>query len=149
MIDLLSSFQGLDLLTRVSAHREVAQWLEVEGLQKIESAVNGSEAEGFYGLLKGAVSHASSSPVQSPLKKHCPAPTMTISHLPPQEPEKVAPKVSGFAAEKEKQAPEVPSPVSAETPEETIPAYMQPLCITLGGINRVYRCSVEGCTDGP
>ena len=62
---------------------------------------------------------------------------------------RVAPEVSGFVAEKEKQALEVPSPASAETPEETIPAHMQPLFIQLGGIKRVYRCQVEGCTEGP
>ena len=79
----------------------------MEGLRKIESAVSGSQVEGFYELLKGAVSHTSSSLVQPPLKKHHATPTMTISHLPPQEPERVAPKVSGSVAEKEKQVLEV------------------------------------------
>ena len=139
VINLLTSLQGLDLLKRVSAYRELAQWLEAEGLRKIESAVSGSEGEGFYGLLKGAVSHASSSPVQPLLKKHCPTPTATISHPSTQEPERVAPKVSGSAAEKEKHVLEVPSLASTETPEETIPAHMQPLCIQLE--------VSKGCTD--
>ena len=136
VINLLPSFQGLDLLWTVSAHREVAQWLEVEGLWKIESAVCGSEGDSFYRFLKRAVSHASGSPVQPPLKKHHPAPTVTVSHLPPQEPQRVVPKVSGFIAEKEKQALKVPSPASAETPEETIPAHMQPHHIQLWSIKR-------------
>ena len=98
------------------------------------SAVSGSEGEGFYRLLRGAVSHTSSSP----------APNMTVLQPPPQKPEKVAPEVSVLVAEKEKQAPEVPSPVSSEAPEETIPAHMQPLCLQMGGIKRVYKCWVEG-----
>ena len=73
------SFQGLSLLRRASALQEDGQQLEAEGLQKIESAVSGSEAEGFYGLLRGAVSYTSSSSILPPPKKHCPAPTITIS----------------------------------------------------------------------
>ena len=64
LIDLISLFfslQGLNLLKKVSAFKEEAQKLEAEGLQKIQLAVVGSEAEGFYWLLKGAVSHTSSS----------------------------------------------------------------------------------------
>ena len=33
--------------------------------------------------------------------------------------------------------------------EEEIPAHMQPLCIQLGCIKRVYQCQVEGCKEGP
>ena len=36
-----------------------AQHLETEGLEKMEMAVTGSEAECFYGVLRGAVSHSS------------------------------------------------------------------------------------------
>ena len=39
-----------------------AQCLEAEGLEKMETSVAGSEAEGFYGLLRGAMSHSSISP---------------------------------------------------------------------------------------
>ena len=85
------------------------------------------------------MSHTSSSPVQPPCKKHNPAPTMTISHLPPQEPKRVAPKVSGSVAEKEKQTLRIPSPATAETPEETIPAHMHPFASS-------WRAS-KGCID--
>ena len=61
----------------------------------------------------------------------------------------MAPEVSGLVAEKEKQEPEVPSPASSEAPGETIPAHMQPLHLQFGGIKRVHKCQVEGCTEGP
>ena len=75
LVDFCFSFQGLNLLTRASALWEEAQQLEAEGLWKIESAVSGSEAEGFYRLLWGAVSHTSSSPALPPPKKtsSCPS----------------------------------------------------------------------------
>ena len=72
-----------------------AQHLETEGLEKLEMAVAGSEVEGFYGLLRGAVLHSSMSSAQSPPKKVCHTPSATISHPPPQESQK--PKVSGPA----------------------------------------------------
>ena len=61
-------FQGLNLLKRASDLRKEAQQLESEGLQKIESAVAGSEAEDFYGLLRGAISHTPISSVPPPPK---------------------------------------------------------------------------------
>ena len=68
-------------------------------LQKVETAVAGLEAEGLYGLLRGAISHSpvSSTPPQS--KRHHQATTPIISKLPPQESEKVKPKPSTPAAE--------------------------------------------------
>ena len=98
--------------------------MEAEGLQKIKSAVSGSEAEGFYGLLRGAVSYTSSSSILPPPKKHCPAPTMTMSQPPSQKHENMAPQVSGLMAEKEKETPEAPSLASSEAAEETIPNHM-------------------------
>ena len=82
-------FQGLNLLRKASALREEAQKLEMEGIQKIELAVVGSEVDGFYGVLKGAVSHTSSSSALPPSKKCHSAPTAIVFQLPPQEPEKV------------------------------------------------------------
>ena len=77
----LFSFHGLSLLKRASALWEKAQQLKVEGLQKIKSAVSRSEAEGFYRLLRGAVSHTSSSPAP-PLPKNTipPQPWLFPSH---------------------------------------------------------------------
>ena len=72
-------FQSLDLLKRASSLGEEAQWLETEGLRKIESAVAGSEAEGLYGLLRGAMSHSPMSSIPPPPKKCHHTPTATIS----------------------------------------------------------------------
>ena len=110
----------------------------------MEVAVTGSEAEGFYGLLRGAVLHSSlptSSP-PSPKKTHH-APSSTISHLLPQESKEPEASVSV------EQALESASLTVPLVLEEEIPAHMQPLCIHLGGIKRVYRCQVKGCKEGP
>ena len=45
------SFQGLHLLCQASLLHEEAKHLEAVGLQKVELAVAGSEAEGLYGFL--------------------------------------------------------------------------------------------------
>ena len=74
--------------------REEAQQLESEGLQKVEIAVAGSEAEGLYGLLGGALSHSSMSSAPPPPKRHCQAPTTTVSKPSPQESKNVKPKPS-------------------------------------------------------
>ena len=75
----------------------VVQQLETEGLWKIESAVVGSEAEGLYGFLSGAISHSPVSPIPPPPKTHCNTPTATISELLPWEPEEAAPEASSPA----------------------------------------------------
>ena len=143
-------FQGLVLLKRASslweeAHKieMEAQHLETEGLGKMEVAVVGSEVEGFYGLLRGAVSHPSTSSASPPHKKVCHTPSTTIPHLPPQE--STGPEVSDPVG----QAMESASPAVLPASEEVIPANMQPLHIQLGGIKQVYRCQVEGCREGP
>ena len=138
----------LDLLKWASSlHEEVcrlemeAQHLETEGLAKMEAAVAGSEVEGFYGLLRGAISH-SSLPISSPpLKKACHAPSATVSHLPPHE--SIGPESSAPVEQALESASLTVPPVS----EEEITAHMQPLCIQLGGIKRVYQCQVEGCKE--
>ena len=96
------SLWGLDLLKQASSlckeacRLEVdAQYLETEGLAKIAAAVAGSEVEGFYGLLRGMISHFSLSTSSSPPKKACHAPSATASHLPPQE--STGPEVSAPA----------------------------------------------------
>ena len=89
--DSFSLFQGLHLLWQASVLREEAQQLEVEGLQKVELAVAGLEAEGLYGLLRGVLSHSSMSSASPPPKKCNQAPTATVSKLPPQESKKVEP----------------------------------------------------------
>ena len=85
-------FQGLDLLKRAGslweeAHRlEVeAQHLENEALGKMEVVVAGSEVDGFYGLLRGAISHSSISSASPPHKKIYHTPSTTISYPLPQD----------------------------------------------------------------
>ena len=59
-----------------------AQCLETEGLEKMEVAVTGSEVEGFYGLLKGAVLH-SSLPTSSPPLRGLAVPLLLLFHICP------------------------------------------------------------------
>ena len=88
---------------------------------------------GFLWASEGAISH-SSLPTSSPHpKKCCCAPSITVSHLPPQE--STGPEVSTPAD----QALESASPALPPASEEAIPAQMQPLCIQLG--------ASKGCID--
>ena len=79
-----SSFRGLDVLKKVGALWKEALRLEAEaqhlescGLEKMEVAVAGSEVEGFYGLLRGAMLHSSISLAPSLPRKP------VTHHLPP------------------------------------------------------------------
>ena len=117
--------------------------MEADGLEKMEAAVAGSEVEGFYGLLRGAMSHSFISPAPSPHKKVCYALSATISHLPPQE--STGPDVPVPAD----QVMKAVSPAAPLASEKAIPTHMQPVCIQLGGIKWVYQCQVEGCKEGP
>ena len=58
----------------------------------MEAVVAGLAAEGFYGFLRGVMSHPSISSASSVHKKACHTQSTTISHLPPQEP--IEPEVS-------------------------------------------------------
>ena len=111
--------------------------------RKDGAAVAGSEVEGFYGLLRGAISHFSISSAPPPPKKVCHTPSAIISHPPPQESQE--PEASGPA----KEVPESTSVTVPPVLEGEILANMQPLCIQLGGVKRVYRCQVESCREGP
>ena len=92
----------------------------------MEVAVTGSEAKGFYGLLRGAVSHSSLPTSSPPPKKTHDAPSSTISHPPPQESKE--PEASVPAEQALESASSTVPPVL----EEEIPAHMQTLCIQLG-----------------
>ena len=115
----------------------------MEGLEKLETAVAGSDVEGFYGILRGPMLHSSMSSVPPPPKKVCHTSSATISHPPPQESQES--EAPGPA----EQAPELTSLTAPSVSEGEIPANMQPLHIQLGGVKRVYRCQVEGCREGP
>ena len=91
---------------------EEAQHLEMAGLGKLEAAVAGSEAEGLYGLLRGAISHPSISSAPLPPKKACHSQSATISHPPPQELAGAVPKASDPATKDVEQALEAVSPAS-------------------------------------
>ena len=143
-------FYGLDLLKKAGTLWEEAQKLEMEaqhlmacGLENMEVAVAGLQVEGFYGLLRGAMSHSSMSPAPPSHKKVSLTPSTTISHPPPLESKE--PEAPGPA----EQALESTSSTAPSVPEGEILTNMQPLHIQLGGIKRVYRCQVEGCREDP
>ena len=103
----------------------------------------GSEAEGFYGLLRGVTlcSHLLLS--QPSMPQSCLSPSSPISQQPPQE--STGPEVSSPAGQATVSAPSAATPA----PESDIPVHMQPLRIQLGGTKWVYQCQVEGCKEGP
>ena len=131
------TFQGLGMLRRASTLKEEAccleeeaQQLEMEGLGKIEAAVAGSEAEGFYRLLRRAIAHPPTSVALPPSKKACHAPSATASHLPPQE--STGPDIFKPVTGITEQASEAASPAALPALEEALPTHMQSLCIQLG-----------------
>ena len=132
-------FQGLDLLKRASSLTEKAQQLENEGLEKIEVAVAGSEVEGLYGLLRGAISHFPLSSGPPPPKRTGHTPTTTISHPLPQEPKGAVPEASDPPIEGVKQAPEAVSPAAPEALEVAIPPTWHPFAYSWGAL--------RGCTS--
>ena len=122
--------QAISLCEEACKLEMEAQHLETEGLEKMEVVVTGSEAEGLYGHLRGAVAHSSLSTSSPPPKKTCHALFCFISHLPPQEPKEPEASVSA------EQAPESTSSTAPSVLEGEIPAEMQLLCIQLGGASR-------------
>ena len=115
----------------------------------MELAAAGSEAEGLYGILRGALSHSPILMTQPPAKRHHQAPTATVSKPPTQEPEKVEPE--SFAPIHEGHIPgqETSSLTISQALEVAIPANMTPLCLHVGDIKRVYMHQVEGCSERP
>ena len=85
----------------------------------------------------------------TPPKKACHTPSTTVSRLPHQESEEAVPEASAPVAKDVKQVPEAASPAASPAIEVAIPAQMTPLLLQLGHIKRVYKCQVEGCTEGP
>ena len=122
----------MHLLHWVSQLWEEAQHLETEGLQKVELAVAGSEAEGLYRLLRGALSHSPMSMAQPPPEMCCQAPTATVFKPPPQEPEMVECESSASVAEGGILAQEAPSLTISQALEIVIPINMTPLHLNVG-----------------
>ena len=106
---------------------EEAQWLETDRWGKFREAVAGSEAEGFYGLLRGVTSCSHCS--QPLLQRSHLVPSSSISQPPPQE--STGPEASDPAGQATVSAP----PAATPAPEGDILAHMQPLRIQLGGTN--------------
>ena len=103
-----------------------AQHLETEGMGKLREAIMGSEAEGFYRLLRGVTLHSHPLPSQPPPSRACLSPSSPASQQSPQE--SAGPEVSGHVG---------PATVSASVaatpaPESDILADMQPHRIQLG-----------------
>ena len=105
--------------------------------------VAGSAVEGFYGLLRGAISHSSLSSAPPPHNNVCHTPSATTSHLPLRS--RRNPKLLVLL----NMCWTLTSSTAPSVLEGEIPANMQPLHIQLGGIKRVYRCQVEGCRESP
>ena len=120
-----------------------AQQLETEGWGKLREAIMGSEAEGFYGLLRGVTLHSHPLPSQPPPSRTCLSPSSPVFQQTPQE--STGPEVSGPKGP----ATASTSVATSSASEGNLLADMQPLCIQLGGTKRVYQCQVEGCKEGP
>ena len=104
------------------------------------------------GSVQALVGHHTSFlciPHPTPAKKCHHNPTATISRPPPQEPEKTVPKASTPVVKEAELALEVPSITGSQALEVAFPAHMAPLHLQLEGIERVYKCQVEGCSEGP
>ena len=108
---------------------EEAQWPETEGWGKFREAVVGSEAEGFYGLLRGVTSCSHLLLSQPLLQRSCLVPSSSISQLPPQE--STGPEASDPTGQATVSAP----PAATPAPEGDIPTHMQPLRIQLGALS--------------
>ena len=119
------------------------------GIAKSRASCGRIRAEGLYRLLRGALSHSSMSSAQPPPKRCCQAPTTTVSTLPNQESEGVKSKPSAPAAEGSGLAQEAPSLPVSQVLEVAIPTHMTPLYLNVGGVKRVYKCQVEGYSEGP
>ena len=133
----------------MSRLREEVQWLETVRLGKIWLAVAGSEVEGVYGLLWGAMLHSSRSSIPPP-PKNATNPQLALSPCHPNKSiQEATPEASTPAMMKSELAPEVSSPAAPEAAEEAIPTHVTPLCLQLGDIKRMYKCWVEGCKEGP
>ena len=141
-------FQGLGLLRWASWLGEEAQWLEVEGLQKIELAVAGSEAEDLYRFLRGALSDSSMSSAPPPLKKHCHVPTATISQLHPQESEGVESEASTPVVGGIELVLETPSSAVSQALEVAIPTTWHPFAWSRG-CQKGLQMPGWGCSEGP
>ena len=133
----ISSFsfcKGVRLLQSASSKREEArrleteaQQLETEGWGKLREAIMGSEAEGFYGLLRGVTLCSHPLPSQPPPSRTCLSPSSPVFQQTPQE--STGPEVSG---------PEGPATVStsvatSSASEGDLPADMRPLPNSAGG----------------
>ena len=119
---------------------ERAHELETEGWRQMREAVAGSEAEGLYGLLKGATSYPHPAPSHPPLKKPHISPGSTITQPPLLE--STGPEVLNPVGQAIESTP------PAATPEEDLLAHMQPLRVQVGGAKCMYQCWVEGCKEG-
>ena len=100
--------------------------METEGWGKLREAVTGSEAEGFYGLLRGVTSCSCLLLSQPPVKRSHSSPSSPISQLPSQG--STGPEASDPVGQATVSAPPAATPAS----EGDILAHMQPLRIQLG-----------------
>ena len=108
------------MLKRANSPKEEAHWLEEEAqcletaeLGKIEAAVAGSEVEGLYRLLRGAILHPSISSAPPPPKKACHSPSTNISRPSSQELAGAVPEAYDPETKDVEQASEAVSPAAS------------------------------------
>ena len=126
--------------------RAEAHQLEAKGLQQIECAVAGLQAEVLYNLLIMAVAQPELPvSVGPPLSKRKQIATAIISSLTAQESEAITTKPKeSVSLSRGGSHLSIP-----QSKEEAIPAEMEALRINVGDTKWVYHCHVEGCTEGP
>ena len=145
-----SLFKGVRLLQSASLKREEsrrleteAQQLETEGWGKLREAIMGSEAEGFYGLLRGVTLHSCPLPSQPPPSCTRLSPSSPVFQQTPQE--STGPEVSG---------PEGPATVStsvatSSASEGNLPADMVTPLYSAGGCQKSVWMLGWGLQRGP
>ena len=115
-----------------------------EGWEKIGAAVAGSKVEDLYGLLRGVIAQSSMSHFH-PKDTTTPQPLL-FPNCPPQEPEEV-PEASTPAGNRQFWHQRSPFSQITSFGGGSPHQYATPLP-AIGGTKRVYKCQVEGCTEG-
>ena len=122
--------------------KEEVQQLETDGWGKFREVVVGSEAEGFYGLLRGVTSCSCLLLSQPPLQRSYLVPSSSVSQPPPQE--SIGPEASDPAGQVTVSAP----PAATPAPEGDILAHMQPLRIQLGALSEYISARLKAAKRG-
>ena len=97
----------------------------------------------------GELYHIPLCPLPHPYLKDVIMPHHHCIQATPQVSRGVKPEPSTPVAEGSGLAQQASSLAVSQALEVAIPTHMTPLCLNVGGIKRVYKCWVEGCSEGP